>query len=310
MLPVCFAQAQIAVPAGGRAPARAPLPPQAVPVQDPRFPAHPDFANAVWDAEVGDKVVAELDAYKGIVAEFDAVREPAARAIYDLGEALRVLGRVEEARVQYARLLREFVDFPDVTRLASDRLVSLKSVATQQPPSRAPIEAPRPKAANRGNTAPLQVAPAQQAPDLPAPALKALEMAKRKSAEIAELDSEIESMRSKLEKEGQQAQRTRSLLDLIGSVANPATISTELINDERFVSKKRQYEDELLAEKPDDAGTKAALDRLSLWIRQVYIPELETSLSFSERQLDMNQRKLDDTEARKRLLEKTEGTSP
>ena len=60
--------------------------------------------------------------YEAIIAEFDRQREDAAQSIFRLAEALRRLGRIEEARVQYARILREFVDFPELARLSQQQL--------------------------------------------------------------------------------------------------------------------------------------------------------------------------------------------
>jgi hypothetical protein len=57
-----------------------------------------------------------------MVADFDARREQAAQAIFHLGETYRKLGRIEQARVQFARILREFVDFPELARLSQQQL--------------------------------------------------------------------------------------------------------------------------------------------------------------------------------------------
>jgi hypothetical protein len=62
--------------------------------------------------------------YAAIVANFDAQRQAAATAIYGLGESYRKMGRNAEARIQYARILREFVDFPELTRQSQRQLSS------------------------------------------------------------------------------------------------------------------------------------------------------------------------------------------
>jgi hypothetical protein len=63
------------------------------------------------------------------VAGFDAQRETAAQAIFGLGESYRQQKRFTEARVQYARILREFVDFPDLVRLSQKQLASTSTLA-------------------------------------------------------------------------------------------------------------------------------------------------------------------------------------
>jgi tetratricopeptide (TPR) repeat protein len=65
--------------------------------------------------------------YQNFIAGFDSQREAAAHAVFGLGEAYRKMGRVDEARAQYSRILREFVDFPDISRQ------SQKLLAESQP---------------------------------------------------------------------------------------------------------------------------------------------------------------------------------
>jgi hypothetical protein len=72
---------------------------------------------------------ASASRYAAIVANFDAQRQAAATAVYGLGEAYRKMGRNVEARVQYARILREFVDFPELTRQSQRQLSTTSSPA-------------------------------------------------------------------------------------------------------------------------------------------------------------------------------------
>lgn len=60
--------------------------------------------------------------YEAVIAAFDGQRANAAQAIFRLGETYRKLNRLDEARVQYARILREFVDFSDLARLSQQQL--------------------------------------------------------------------------------------------------------------------------------------------------------------------------------------------
>jgi hypothetical protein len=66
--------------------------------------------------------------YEAVIAAFDSQRANAAQAVFRLGETYRKLNRLDEARVQYARILREFVDFPDLARLSQMQL-------SQNPPT-------------------------------------------------------------------------------------------------------------------------------------------------------------------------------
>jgi hypothetical protein len=72
---------------------------------------------------------ASVSRYAAIVANFDAQRQAAATAVYGLGEAYRKMGRNVEARVQYARVLREFVDFPELARQSQRQLSTTSNAA-------------------------------------------------------------------------------------------------------------------------------------------------------------------------------------
>jgi tetratricopeptide (TPR) repeat protein len=63
-----------------------------------------------------------IRSYQSIVSRFDARRPEAANAIFRLGECYRKLGRMEEAKVEYARILREFPDQADLAKLSEKHL--------------------------------------------------------------------------------------------------------------------------------------------------------------------------------------------
>jgi biopolymer transport protein ExbD len=62
-------------------------------------------------------------AYRQAIQQFDRQREGAANAIFRLGEVYRKMGRTEEAKVQYARILREFPDMVRLTELSHAQLI-------------------------------------------------------------------------------------------------------------------------------------------------------------------------------------------
>ena len=61
---------------------------------------------------------AAIQSYQSLVSQFDAQRPLAANAIFRMAECYRRLGRMEEARSQYARILREFADQAPLLRLS------------------------------------------------------------------------------------------------------------------------------------------------------------------------------------------------
>jgi hypothetical protein len=66
---------------------------------------------------------------QGKIRAFDSQRATAANAVFRLGELYRNFGRANEAKVQYARILREFTDFPDLVQISQKMLALEYEVA-------------------------------------------------------------------------------------------------------------------------------------------------------------------------------------
>ncbi len=79
-------------------------------------------AGVALDEEVSANPQDAAHRYEAIIAGFDSQRAAAAQAVFRLGESYRRMGRVDEARVQFARILREFVDFPELAALSQQQL--------------------------------------------------------------------------------------------------------------------------------------------------------------------------------------------
>jgi biopolymer transport protein ExbD len=87
-------------------------------------PASTDLYGAGLLSEEAEQDLAGAEAaYRQAIQQFDRQREGAANAIFRLGEVYRKLGRTEEAKVQYARILREFPDMVRLTELSHARLI-------------------------------------------------------------------------------------------------------------------------------------------------------------------------------------------
>jgi hypothetical protein len=91
------------------------------------------LARAKLAADLNTDPQAAADQYAAIVSRFDDQREDAAQAIFGLAEAYRRLKRFTEARVQYARILREFVDFPELARQSQQQLISTNVSSGEDP---------------------------------------------------------------------------------------------------------------------------------------------------------------------------------
>ena len=81
------------------------------------------YADGLLAEEREQDYVKAAEHYRSVIREFDAQRNEAANAVFRLGECLRKLGRLEEAKVQYARVLREFPDFVELTKQSHVHLV-------------------------------------------------------------------------------------------------------------------------------------------------------------------------------------------
>jgi hypothetical protein len=93
-------------------------------------------AKAIEEAE-GDFARA-LKEYRDVLADFDRQRVAAVDALFRSGELARRLGKTEEARMAYARVLREFTDYGNMARTSLERLNSLPPTHHAGEESRAP----------------------------------------------------------------------------------------------------------------------------------------------------------------------------
>lgn len=75
-----------------------------------------------------------IRAYQLAVSEYDRQRPSAANAIFRLGECYRKLGRFDEAKVQYARILREFADQKELAAYSRKFMAVPDSPATPPAP--------------------------------------------------------------------------------------------------------------------------------------------------------------------------------
>jgi hypothetical protein len=80
------------------------------------------FAAGLLSEEGEGDLAAAAAAYRQTIQAFDRQRDEAANAIFRLGEVYRKMGRLEEAKVQYARILREFPDMVRLTEISHNLL--------------------------------------------------------------------------------------------------------------------------------------------------------------------------------------------
>ncbi|MBI4658839.1 MAG: tetratricopeptide repeat protein [Verrucomicrobia bacterium] len=82
------------------------------------------FSQGVLEEEGNLDLDAAMASYQSLIQEFDRQRPQVANAIFRLGEVYRKTGRLQEAKIQYARILREFPDQAELTRLSHARILA------------------------------------------------------------------------------------------------------------------------------------------------------------------------------------------
>jgi ankyrin repeat protein len=76
----------------------------------------------LFEEEANHNLAAAMRAYQAAVDGFDKDRQLDATAVFRLGECWRKLGKTNEANLQYQRVLREFPDQTNLTKLCSEYL--------------------------------------------------------------------------------------------------------------------------------------------------------------------------------------------
>ena len=99
------------------APAPAPMPANRLSPR-PRPLREEALAPGILEEDLDLDLAAAVQFYQTLINQFDAQRPVAANAIFRLGECYRRLGRTDDARSQYDRILREFSDQAVLVRLS------------------------------------------------------------------------------------------------------------------------------------------------------------------------------------------------
>ena len=273
------------------------------------------FAEAILAEETDRDPSIAAEKYRAVVAGFDARREEAAQAIFRLGECLRKLGRIEEAKTQYARILREFVDQGELVRLSQKFLSEAPANATTQvsPPGnlddllRKEMGLVQEQLASVERLVSTGLASSESLLPLRRELLRleqerALRAQQGVSNELSRvIDSRaraISAQEEDLRAIGGELRRQRLELQKLHSVKNmiekgePETLTASIIDDPRFLKLKAEYEDQVtngpLRENAETAqeNLKQAQRRLYRWVEQIYLPELRSSISFAENRIN------------------------
>ncbi len=321
------------MPGMGAAPSnRAPL----VPPQAPSN--HSAYLGAVWNEEMNGDLAASLRSFSSQVADFDARRSAAADTIFHLGEIYRRLGRTEEARIQFSRLLREFIDLPDVAKRTQASLAALpltQTTAAQYshfaatPEQIASAPAIRDLLREEVSLLEKEVMRAEELVSKNVAAPAAVDEARRQLLEAKVKLASAESLtkaagnsraatsssedtrpdrnrgvtvgEAQLQSETAELDQLQALSKLLHDTERPETISTKIINDPRFEKLKAAYEtsltDSAMPEPARAEAEKNAVQRLSRWVAEVYIPELDTAIHFSEAKINALHEQRDKEEA-------------
>jgi TolA-binding protein len=273
--------------------------------------------------------------YEAIVSNFDRQREVAAQAIVRLGEAYRRMGRIDEARAMYARILREFVDFPDLARVSQQLLtenaptqIRENATLTTGVPTPAEEEFIREELklleeqlvnakalTETGQTSTNSLLPirreilqlkqrlaraqTQNSPSAPtAPNYYGKHAAGSSSQSYRSSASRSETDRLKGE-----VRELENQIEVLSEGKQLEAMSTQVIKDPRFAELKSDYEKKFLSVTGDKESVEAATnaqERLTRWIQEIYLPELKSTLAIKTSQL---REAMAEAEARSKRIE-------
>ena len=79
----------------------------------------------LFEEEANQNLDAAIQAYQSVIAQTEKNRQFAATAIFRLGECYRKQGKTNEAAAQYQRILRDFVDQPELAKLSRQDLLGM-----------------------------------------------------------------------------------------------------------------------------------------------------------------------------------------
>ena len=107
------------------------------PLEAPGLPA------GILEEDLNLDLNAAIQSYQSLVNQFDAQRPMAANAIFRMAECYRRLGRMDEARSHYARILREFADQAPLVRLSRKYAADVTATPTGPLPEAGALAGPR-----------------------------------------------------------------------------------------------------------------------------------------------------------------------
>jgi len=113
-----------------------PSPPAMEPLESAGLPA------GILEEDLNLDLNAAIQSYQSLINQFDVQRPMAANAVFRMAECYRRLGRMDEARSQYARVLREFADQAPLVKLS--RKYANPALATGQMPADGASSGPHP----------------------------------------------------------------------------------------------------------------------------------------------------------------------
>jgi tetratricopeptide (TPR) repeat protein len=278
------------------------------------------------DEELNSDPQAAAKNYEAMIASFDQQRESAAQAIFRLGESYRKMGRIEEARSMYARILREFVDFPDLAKLSQRMLAEnaptqagrsvAYATATPNPAEEGLIKEElallEKELADTESRVKSGLATPNSGLSLKREILQLKQRLVRTRTQEWPAPVTVESRPNQVSASGFRAyadisssdpgrlkdeiRDLESQIELLSGKVQPETLSTKVIKDPRFAELKSDYEHRLLNATGDADSEKErtlAQERLGKWIQEIYLPELKSTLAIKNGTLDVLEKRFE-----------------
>jgi tetratricopeptide (TPR) repeat protein len=216
-----------------------------------------------------------IESYQQIVRDFDQRRPAAAQAIFRLAESYRKLGRTEEAKVQYARILREFTDQPQLAQLSQRQLSELGNLTHRLRPA---------------HVIDRRTFPGELIGDVDPQLhqflsrLNAIERDKTgwevpTGQSLAAINAEIDRIETLLETVREAA---------LNSMPEPAA------SDPTYQELFKKHLAEVLRTPQSQEDMKRTYESLAFWLNDIYIPRLQSTLNQLRAQAERQKARLDE----------------
>lgn len=239
-------------------------------------------------AEEGEgNLESAIQSYQKVIERFDQQRPSAANALFRVAEAYRKLGRIEEAKALYSRVVREFADQSELARLSSQFLFGSNVVHLGRTVNVARSSANVPQGTFQTWLQQLVERAPSGATATDAYPYRSVQVYEGKTQEQRDLENQMDRARVSAINAQQQLEELTTLYHAVRD-AKPEALPARAAVDPRYQELKKVYQNNLLSGRDDMAVQE--IKRMQTWVEKILLPELKSELDFAGRRLQDSQR--------------------